>query len=123
MLSRAVHPSPVKRSSTLALIAVAVAYLLGLQFLHYERAVARERSAMSVAAPPRPMPSEPAARPAAQDRRIEFGGYPCRDEQCSEDWAGYRWAQQNAIADADDCTGKTGSFIEGCRVYARQQTR
>jgi hypothetical protein len=43
--------------------------------------------------------------------------------RCSDDMAGYRWAEANAVADPDDCTGKTGSFIEGCRVYALQQAR
>ena len=110
-----------KRSSTLALIAVAIAYLLGLQFVRYERAVAHERS--TVAAIPLPAPANPPTHAAARGRHMAFGGYPCRDEKCSDDWAGYRWAQANRIADPDDCTGKTGAFIEGCRVYARQQAR
>jgi len=49
-----------------------------------------------------------------------FGGYPCHGD-CSEDRAGYRWAEQHGITDPDACTGNTGSFIEGCRVYARQR--
>lgn len=110
-----------KRISTLALIAVAVAYLLGLQFVRYERAVAHERSTVATAIP-RPAPANPPAHAASPVRRVEFGGYPCRDDKCTDDWAGYRWAQANRIADPDDCTGKTGAFIEGCRVYARQQT-
>lgn len=110
-----------KRSSTLALIALALAYLLGLQFVRYQRAVAHEKSTAAIAIA-RPAPANPPTHAAPPDRRVEFGGYPCRDAKCSEDWAGYRWAQANRIADPDDCTGKTGSFIEGCRVYARQQT-
>lgn len=112
-----------RRSGTLALIALALAYLLGLQFVRYERSVAHERTAVS--APPMPAPGggRRAAHVAAPDRRVEFGGYPCSSDDCGEDWAGYRWAERNAVADPDDCTGKTASFIEGCRVYARQQKR
>ena len=61
-------------------------------------------------APP-PQPSEPAPT---------FGGYPCSGD-CSEDKAGYRWAEQHGITDPDACTGNTGAFIDGCRVYARQR--
>ena len=49
-----------------------------------------------------------------------FGGYPCISSDCSEDKAGFRWAEDNAIADPDDCTGKTAAFIEGCRVFAQR---
>jgi hypothetical protein len=111
-----------KRSSTLALIAVAVAYLLGLQVIRYERGVAREKSTIATAIPG-PAPANPPAHAASPGRRVEFGGYPCHEDKCSDDWAGYRWAQANRIADPDDCTGSTGAFIEGCRVYARQQTQ
>ena len=110
-----------KRTGTLALIAVAIAYLLGLQVVRYERAVAREGSTIATA--PRPAPANPPTHGASPARRVEFGGYPCHDDKCSDDWAGYRWAQANRIADPDDCTGRTGAFIEGCRVYARQQTQ
>lgn len=112
-----------KRTGTLALIAFALAYLLGLQFVRYERAVAHEKSGVPAVAMPRPAPGKPAARSVGADRHVLFGGYPCRGNDCSDDWAGYRWAEANRIADPDDCTGKTASFIEGCRVYARQRTR
>lgn len=62
--------------------------------------------------PPRP--------PKAQAPAPKFGGYPCIGD-CSDDKAGYRWAEQNGITDPDSCTGNTGEFIEGCRVYARQR--
>ena len=62
--------------------------------------------------PPRP--------PKAQAPALKFGGYPCIGD-CSDDKAGYRWAEQNGITDPDSCTGNTGEFIEGCRVYARQR--
>ena len=53
--------------------------------------------------------------------RSRFGGYPCPSSDCSEDKAGFRWAEDNAIVDPDDCTGNSGAFIEGCRVYAQQR--
>jgi hypothetical protein len=63
---------------------------------------------------------KPAPPPKAQAPAPTFGGYPCiRD--CSDDKAGYHWAAQNGVTDPDSCTGNTGSFIEGCRVYARQR--
>jgi hypothetical protein len=63
----------------------------------------------------RPVP-EPAAAPSTP--RPTFHGYPCEGD-CSEDEAGYRWAEKNQIADPDNCTGSTAGFIEGCRAYAR----
>ncbi len=62
--------------------------------------------------PPPPQVSKPIPK---------FGGYPCSGD-CTDDKAGYRWAEQNGITDPDSCTGNTGEFIEGCRVYARQHT-
>ncbi len=113
-----------KRTSTLALIALALAYLLGLQFVRYERAVAHQRSVVSTSPLSVPTPGKPSpAHAATPDRRLEFGGYPCQSDDCREDWAGYRWAESKGVADPDDCAGKTAAFIEGCRVYARQQKR
>jgi hypothetical protein len=63
----------------------------------------------------KPPPSPKASAPVPT-----FGGYPCSGD-CSDDKAGYRWAEQNGITDPDSCTGNTGAFIEGCRVYARQR--
>ena len=62
-----------------------------------------------------PKATEPAPAPAPT-----FGGYRCIGD-CADDKAGFRWAEQNGITDPDSCTGNTGSFIEGCRVYARQR--
>ena len=62
---------------------------------------------------PAPPPKAPAPAP-------KFGGYPCLGD-CSDDKAGYRWAERNGVTDPDSCSGNTGSFIEGCRVYARQR--
>jgi len=64
---------------------------------------------------PQSPPKAPTPAPAPM-----FGGYPCIGD-CSDDKAGYRWAEQNGITDPDSCTGNTGTFIEGCRVYARQR--
>ena len=61
-------------------------------------------------------PQQPSPKPVPK-----FGGYPCRGD-CSEEKAGYRWAEQNGITDPDSCTGNTGAFIEGCRVYAQQRS-
>ena len=63
---------------------------------------------------PEPLGKAPAPQPT-------FGGYPCPSGDCSEDKAGFQWAEGNAIADPDDCTGNSGAFIEGCRVYAQQR--
>jgi|SRR5271170_1368861 len=57
-------------------------------------------------------PSKPQIVP-----QLTFGGYPC-ESNCLSDEAGYRWASSHGITDPDDCTGNTGTFIEGCRVYA-----
>ncbi len=63
-------------------------------------------------------PEPPAKAPAP---RPTFGGYPCPSGDCSQDKAGFRWAEENGIVDADDCIGDSGAFIEGCRVYAQQR--
>jgi hypothetical protein len=49
-----------------------------------------------------------------------FRGYPCTVD-CSGHEAGYRWAEEKAIDDPDDCGGNSESFIEGCRAYAEEQ--
>ena len=61
------------------------------------------------------VPKKTAPNPVAK-----FGGYPCSTD-CSDDKAGYAWAERNGISDPDSCTGTTGAFIEGCRVYARKK--
>lgn len=37
----------------------------------------------------------------------------CTDD-CSGHDAGYEWAEEHDITDADDCTGNSQSFVEGC---------
>jgi len=68
----------------------------------------------------RTIPYEKIPAPRKPTPAQKFGGYPCIGD-CSNDKAGYRWARQNGITDPDSCTGNTGAFIEGCRVYARQR--
>jgi hypothetical protein len=38
-------------------------------------------------------------------------------QDCSGHEAGYKWAEEHDIADEDDCTGNSESFIEGCKAY------
>jgi len=40
---------------------------------------------------------------------------------CSGHEAGYDWAADNVITDADQCGGNSWSFIEGCQTYAEEQ--
>lgn len=58
---------------------------------------------------------EPAAKQNAEPHFL-FGEYPCRND-CSEHFAGYKWARENGISEADNCDGLSAAFIEGCRVY------
>ena len=58
------------------------------------------------------------------ERRDSYGGgfgsyegYDCTID-CSGHEAGYAWAEENGINDADDCGGNSWSFEEGCRTYA-----
>ncbi|RSV20360.1 hypothetical protein CA236_00125 [Sphingomonas sp. ABOLG] len=48
-------------------------------------------------------------------------GYQCT-EDCSGHDAGRQWAEQRGITNADDCGGRSWSFVEGCRSYADEQT-
>jgi hypothetical protein len=59
--------------------------------------------------------------PEKEGPLLRFGGYPCRDD-CSEHQAGYQWAEEHGISDADNCDGLSAAFIEGCRVYAESRT-
>jgi hypothetical protein len=65
--------------------------------------------------------AEHGERPAAASTRspaATFGEYPCSSPDCDGHKAGFRWAQEHARTDPDGCTGSSGAFIEGCRVYA-----
>jgi len=48
-----------------------------------------------------------------------FHGYDCSDD-CSGHEAGYEWAEENEITDEDNCDGKSDSFIEGCKIFVRE---
>lgn len=50
---------------------------------------------------------------------LSFHDYPCT-EDCSGHEAGYEWAEENGIADTDDCGGNSNSFIEGCQAYVEE---
>jgi hypothetical protein len=49
-----------------------------------------------------------------------FHGYACTID-CSGHEAGYQWASDRGIADEDDCTGNSKSFIEGCKAYVEEE--
>jgi hypothetical protein len=57
---------------------------------------------------------------ATLDPPLSFHGYDCTVD-CSGHEAGYKWAEDHDIDDADDCGGNSESFIEGCRSYAEEQ--
>jgi hypothetical protein len=46
-----------------------------------------------------------------------FKGYECTQD-CSDHEAGYKWARKKGITNRDHCTGKSKSFVEGCRAWA-----
>jgi len=54
---------------------------------------------------------------AASAHAEAFKGYPCTQD-CSGHKAGYAWAQRKGITDSAQCTGKSQSFVEGCKAYA-----
>jgi hypothetical protein len=63
-----------------------------------------------------------AVRPEQSAGPARFGRYPCATSDCAEDKAGYHWAQEHGVTDPDSCTGNSGAFIEGCRVYAARRS-
>ena len=72
---------------------------------------------------PGAVPNADVAQPVSRQEEpgLVFGEYPCRYD-CSENLAGYQWARNNGISDADNCDGLSAGFIEGCRVYVEHQT-
>ena len=58
-------------------------------------------------------------RQALREGGGTFHGYPCLGD-CSGHQAGYTWAEERAINDADECGGNSQSFIEGCKAYANE---
>lgn len=51
----------------------------------------------------------------------KFHGFVCSDD-CSGHKAGYKWAAKHHITEAENCGGKSKSFIEGCLAYAKEQS-
>ena len=99
--------------------------IAGLSFVLYFQLAPRFQPIGAAAAAvndPRPTPPpKPAPSRKQEAHAMTFGGYPCPSD-CTEDKAGYQWAARNRIHDPDDCTGTTAPFIEGCRVYAEEET-
>jgi hypothetical protein len=55
-----------------------------------------------------------------------FRGDPCTSD-CGGHEAGYNWAEEHGIDDADDCdtagdTSNSPSFAEGCRAYVEENS-
>lgn len=50
----------------------------------------------------------------------EARGHPCTSD-CSGREAGYRWAEERGLDDANDCGGESASFVEGCRAFVEEQ--
>src|SRR5690349_21829270 len=46
----------------------------------------------------------------------------CTDD-CSGHNAGWEWAKQNDIAEANGCSGDSDSFVEGCTAYTEEVER
>jgi hypothetical protein len=53
------------------------------------------------------------------DKSLTRDNWECTGD-CSGHNAGYNWAEKNGIADPEDCSGKSESFIEGCEAYANE---
>lgn len=62
-----------------------------------------------VVSPYRAEANRPTAMPAS-------GTYQCTSD-CSGHRAGYEWARNRSIADPNQCSGNSNSFIEGCRAF------
>jgi hypothetical protein len=60
-------------------------------------------------------PYEPAT--AVAGSYVESRGDSECTQDCSGHDAGYQWAEEHGIDDADDCGGNSSSFIEGCQAY------
>jgi hypothetical protein len=48
-----------------------------------------------------------------------FHGHDCKGD-CAGQRAGYEWAQAHGIDDAEDCSGDSEAFIEGCRAFVEE---
>ncbi|HYL25000.1 MAG TPA: hypothetical protein VEV21_11450 [Burkholderiales bacterium] len=108
-----------KHWPTLALIIAGLSFVLYSQLARHLQPIG-PAAAAAVNERQSPPPRKPASPAETGPAGKTFGEYPCPGD-CSEDKAGYQWAQRNSIRDPDDCTGTRAAFIEGCRVYAEQQ--
>jgi hypothetical protein len=102
------------------LIVAGLTFVIGSNLVQH---MALADAAPTTHEPPRPTAPRKEAQPPKQPQGpMTFGEYPCPGD-CAEDKAGYDWAARNSISDPDSCTGMTGAFIEGCRVYAERRLR
>lgn len=60
-------------------------------------------------------------RDSYEGSRGSYEGYGCTQD-CSGHEAGYAWAEEKGITDPNQCGGKSWSFIEGCRAYAKTES-
>ncbi len=56
---------------------------------------------------------------SSNPEKLTFKGYECTDD-CSGHEAGYEWAEENSIDDANNCDGNSNSFNEGCESYVEE---
>ena len=71
-----------------------------------------------------PSDQTPLPEPDAPREQPTFHGDPCTSD-CSGHEAGYNWAEEHLIDDADDCdtagdNSNSPSFAEGCRDYVEE---
>ncbi|WP_460821530.1 hypothetical protein [Lysobacter olei] len=55
---------------------------------------------------------------APENDEQKFGDFTCAGD-CSGHKAGYNWAEEKGITDEGQCGGKSQSFVEGCKQWAR----
>lgn len=49
-----------------------------------------------------------------------FEGATCTKD-CSGHKAGYEWARKKGITSPEQCGGKSNSFTEGCKIWAKER--
>jgi hypothetical protein len=84
-----------------------ILWIIGIGFVLYTCSQSQES--------PKPVRSYSYPSPIGRST-TQSGQYGCTFD-CSGHQAGYDWAELNGIDDEYDCTGKSISFIEGCRQY------
>ena len=69
-----------------------------------------------------PVPVAPSGGSSGGTGYEDIGApYGCT-HNCSGHNAGYEWAENNGVSTADDCSGNSQSFIEGCQAYTESQS-